>query len=493
MFQRLKRATLLTFLTLPLLLTSCSKDSKDGTATPPSPQESPNAPSETRDTRTLKVQALNGTALAGAKVLIGWAQNNPFSGNFLSTDSTGTVVVPEAWADALPVTIEAPGYTRATFLSQLPAGQTLILRAQEGSGTFELNGVTQGFNVVNKDGQVDVGVVIPALRKQDLFTFSVDMVLSSLTDTLKVVGQEFDIPANITIPKQKETYIVPITLEKPNYRIQFRSSGVKSVFTARAQFPLKKVVDGLRNDQSFVDLLNEIRIQGGSLKDVEIKNARTSQNLPVNELNFSQKKSFQTPTFDSSQVLTALALSSAQGRLYPTDVKTFGARQTATLTTDVGAPLLLAVLKNKTEFQSGSGSDRLSAVFMPMQGQVEPQFLALMRDPQLLSAGVIRADVPSANAEIVSNGSYLSLSKVEKIPAGSFEVERLTRLWEVYDPEWTADTKLPTWPGETPVSGAKRWSVLRLGQSASNGSKNVDLGPLVFEHSTHGTHSSVDF
>lgn len=172
------------------------------------------------------------------------------------------------------------------------------------------------------------------------------------------------------------------------------------------------------------------------------------------------------------------------------------------LTTAKGTPpLLLTVLKNKSETQ-GPGSDRLSASLVPLVDGVAPQHLAMMKNPQVLSVTHVKAEVVNTINGVVPVGSYAVLSLVEQKTTESSDYESLTKLWEIYDQNWTADYELPVWPKDNLPSGKKRWEVSRAASNNVNSAwslattgavKILDLGPRMFESVTHATHSSVDF
>ncbi|MNY51705.1 hypothetical protein D3C86_1873200 [compost metagenome] len=73
---------------------------------------------------------------------------------------------------------------------------------------------------------------------------------------------------------------------------------------------------------------------------------------------------------------------------------------------------------------------------------------------------------------------------------GSAKVKLMTPLWDVYAGSWVETMKLPQWPGETPVTGKKRWEVNFVGSQTASQSA---VGPAMIEAATHVTHSSVTF
>jgi hypothetical protein len=98
--------------------------------------------------------------------------------------------------------------------------------------------------------------VIPVLSRTDVFNFDINTVISNEVDTITLLGQSVDIPANVSLPEQRETYIFPITLKKPEYRLNFSSIGAKKVMALRGQFQLKPVVDELRSTKDFIGIIN---------------------------------------------------------------------------------------------------------------------------------------------------------------------------------------------------------------------------------------------
>lgn len=480
-----------------IILTGCSKDDK----TDKGGKDGKNGDSPTAREfqapyfQQIKVVSTDGKAVPKAQILIGDAANQPFADNFVTTDDDGFIAIPAGWTNPATVTISAPGFVRVSYLKQLPMGQQFTIRALEGPRNLELKGTPSGIPTVDYDDVVDFGLVIPSLTRQDLFNFDIGMVLSHQVDNISILGQTVAVPSNVTLPKQKESYFFSFTLNKPDYRLYFNSTGKKSVFTGKGQFPLRDVVSDLRGGKEFYELINYFKITGGSLKPVEITGPSNSANLPANELVFNQSRSFQTPSFAADQILISLALSEYQGSFFPTDVKRFEANQKVNLTTAAGAtPFLVAVLKNQSEFKEGPGKDRLSAALMSFEVGVKPSLLQLMKDPKVSSITGFTADAVAPLAGVTPVGSYAVLSQVSSVANGDAEpMEVLNRQWEVYDPEWSTNIQLPAWPNEKPLAGTKRWEISRIGSASLESGKKLDLGPSMFEHSTHATHSSADF
>src|SRR5262249_21152665 len=157
-----------------------------------------------------------------------------------------------------------------TYLKQTATGQTYTLRQLEGGNLFQLNGKTTGHNVVNGDGIIDFGLVIPAISKAGFANLDISDFISTDTDTISIAGKSIALPSNITLPKQEESYFITITLDKPNYRLNFKSDGVKGIFAARGRFPLDDMVSAYQSGKQLFELANIFTMSGGIIKEVTL-------------------------------------------------------------------------------------------------------------------------------------------------------------------------------------------------------------------------------
>jgi hypothetical protein len=434
----------------------------------------------------------DGQALAGAKILIGQKLGNPFQGNFLTTNAQGKVAAPEAWTDTQPVTVHAPGYVRLTHFGRRSAMLGFQLRKATKEPSLELNGVTNGHEVKNSDGQADFGLVISALTRNDVLAFDLNKVISNKMDIIKVMGQELPVPSNVTLPKQRENYILPITIDKPGYRLYFGEKGTQRVFAAKARFPFKKVVNELRANKKFYELINEFDLLGGIVRDVSISATKTRLDLDVAELSFTETRSIKAPDVSNNEVLISLATADMNGWLVPTDVKRLTSNETRKMSVLTGqTPYSVSVLKRADEFEGSEGTDRLSAVILPFKNGVNPQFLDLIRNPRVASNGEVQIQKPKPVLNVNELATYAIYSDVREIPAGGdVKIPFLVRLWEVYAPEWVDTLSMPVWPEGTPEPAKKRWEVTYIGSQTRN---SAELGQPTIDAATHVTHSSVDF
>ncbi len=488
-------AILAAILASALFLTSCSKDDKDDKKKEGLTAEGSfltQALTEAQK-KTLTVVDPNGLPIAGADVLIGTELDQPFASNFLQTNAAGIFQAPEAWVSNQIITISAKGYVRASFMGQIPAGQTFQLRAVPAATQPELQGKGTGFALKDGDKIMDFALMMPAVRKSEMLTFNLDMFISPKTDRVTVYGKAIDLPSNTSIPKQKENYgIFPVTMDKALYRLYFEQPGAQKVVTIHGQFPFKTVVDELQGGKTFVDVLNYFTFKGGSLKDVQITLPTQTLDLPIGELVFNQPRALKTPAYAADEFILAAAMSPWQDQYFPTDFKNVPSNSTFNLNTAAGdAPYLLVALKKKSEQMMISG--KLSAAFVPFDAGVAPTLLPLIASPTVTAYNEFSLVLPVLPQGFAEVGSYMTYSTVEKTGTGAEAKEKVTRLWEVYSDSWMTHVTLPKWPGEVVPTMTKRWDVLLMANQTAQANNPVAISPRVFETVTHATHSATDF
>jgi hypothetical protein len=466
------------------LLTSCSKDDSgaDGAGK--------KQDSTVGSMATLSVIGMDAKPIANAKVLIGTAVDAPFVGNYFTTDAQGLFTAPAAWKSAQMVTIAADNFVTTTYMQQTPQGQTFQLHSSEAASKYELKGEGTGFHPKDGDDTIDFAVMAPLMSRQTLLSFDLGMLISPQMDTISLYGQDMQIPSNVSLPKQKESYsFLPVTLNKPVFRMYFSSLGTFPVMTIRGQFPFKKVVKELQANNQFVDLINDFKLLGGSIHDVAIAAETQNQNLPVDELVFNQSHGFHAPTFDSSNVLLAVAVSPYQGQYVLTDVKNVASNASINMTVASGeTPELLTILQNKVDDQ------QMTSALAPFVAGTMPEMLPMMASPQVVNDHDIKIAAVTAPSTIKPAATYAVLSTVQGEVVNG--VESVSHAWEVYSPSWETEIQLPQMPNAKFNDGQKRWEVSLMGASGAtnpNDTKTVDLGPRMLETATHATHSATTF
>jgi hypothetical protein len=431
----------------------------------------------------------NGQPISGAQVLIGMSQGQPLANNFLTTGKDGHFAAPAGWTTPQTVTVTSPGFVRVSYLAQKPTGQDFIIRHQIGKAQYNLTGTTPGIKPVSGSGICDFSVVIPALRREDLLHFDINKFISPKLDTISILGQDVSIPSNVTLPKQDQSYIFPITIEKPKFTISFDTLGVHKVYAMHGQFPFNDVVDKIRGGSSFYEVINEFNMINGGLVDATIAGPTQSLNIPITSITFDQPVKVQAPSIADDEAILAAAVTEQNGYYIPTDVKQLTSQGQAQLKTmkGAGASKWVSVRKKKDPKAEQTG---ITAAIADLTAGATPDLLPLLANPTVVSAQEIKVETQSAPSHLEAAATYATLSGLQTTGSGDTAVTTETLAWEVFAPGWVTEIKLPQWPGEAAATGSQRWAVALLGAPVHT---PVDLGPALLQAVTHVTRSTQDF
>ena len=429
-----------------------------------------------------------GQPIVGATVLIGTKAGVPFTGNVLTTDANGTISIPAAWVNPQPVTVQAKGFVRTTWLAQSPAPLALQVRNLAATGKLELKGKATGFGPLPEDDWADVGLIFPALKKNQLATLQVSDLVSPEVDTVTVFGQSIDIPSNVSIPKQTERYIFSITLDKPVFRTYVNEPKTWKMVATHARFPFELVVDKLRNGSTFYDVLNDFEFLSASVKDIALANPSTSQDLPITDLVFAPVVDVAAPKFSSQYAMLAVSVVDSNGYLFPTDVKVLGSSETRTLVAPKASTgYVLGALRDANAPLSGADSDAFSAMIAPSNQTTRFEFLDLPAAPKL-KGNILKLSPPSASVSTISAAAtYATLSLVDSHVAGKTTIDTKSPMWDVYGNAWSPSIELPELSAMP--KGTYRWEVMFGGAPAGTA---VTLGPNLIDNLTHVTKSALD-
>jgi hypothetical protein len=456
----------------------------------------------------LTITGTDGAPVAGASVLVGSALHQPFQNNFAKTDSAGQLTIPAAWTSALPVTVDAPGYVRATFYGIEPASVTLELHRAALSTPVVLKGQMTGFGALPRDGFLDIGVVFPALTRGEASVAEVSNLISKDTDAMSVFGQTFQVPSNMTFPTQTETYIFPIKFDKPDFRFSAPESRTWKIAATHVRFPAKKVIDQLRAGNSFFDLINELEFRETSVNDVNLA-ADTSAVFAVNTLKLEPAYGVTAPDYLPPYSMLSVALSESDGLYLVSDVKRVDAKGQAQLAAPHGASKGLIVSLLRRPPSTGPGNDELSSITQDAGiNNAVSNFLPVPRSPQVGTSTLV-LDPPSVSSAngLIPVATYAVLYRVETSKLGNDQVENKKPQWELYSGAWDGSLALPQFPNTLPsfdrsernVAAAntvsQRWSVLFGGRKATSALPHASgvVGPKSLNGIDHATRSAVDF
>ncbi|MEK7354931.1 MAG: carboxypeptidase-like regulatory domain-containing protein [Bdellovibrionota bacterium] len=443
--------------------------------------------------QSLIITDATGAPIAGARVMIGMKENVPFVGNVLTTDAQGMIALPAEWTDAQPVTIDAQGYVRATYFATMPQTANLVANRAIAPQRLELKGTAKSFSNVSKDKMMDVALLFPALPRSAVNTLSVGALISPEIDTISVMGQKMEIPSNVAIPKQTEDYILPITIEKDEYRMYLPTPGNWKIAAVHARFPFKKTVDAMRGGKSFFDIINTFEFIEGSINDMAINKTTQSSDISVNSSSFSKAIPFAAPRYDAGFNMLALALSESGGLFYVTDVKNLAPQAKEMLSAPkmtAGQGLIVAALRRQDAPTEGAGVEELSAVTLAANQSVAFDFLPVVKAPAVAGT-TLNFDVPRSVATVDAVMTYAILNKIEKVGAGQMKLEQKTARWELFAPAWAPRMDLPELPALPAKAGDKfRWEVTFGGQFT--GQPTMSAGPATLGRLSHITRSALD-
>lgn len=223
-------------------------------------------------TLTVRVVAAGSTTpLAGAMVLVGRAEGDPFPGNLLSTDASGQAIFAHPSLDR-PVTVTAGAAGRAyATLFDLPVSDAVLsLPVVEPLPTARLGDQFLGIEVANGfacfgDGNLDFGIVAAAVPVEDALGGGAGLTLSAAAEPLSTPQGPVPVPGNLYFPRQCELLQY---FEKPSYHLRV-STGRRTLFGLSVRAPLSTFLNAattvdLVQALSFreLDLLRNLDVQG---------------------------------------------------------------------------------------------------------------------------------------------------------------------------------------------------------------------------------------
>lgn len=429
----------------------------------------------------LVLSALN-QPVPHAQILVGTELNQPFAQNLLETDEFGIAIVPAEWQSATAITIQAEGFVRQTLLNQLPGDLIIKLKFKPLTSKPLLKGQVTQLPVVNGDKQTDFSLVLPTVARKDLLSFSLDSVISAENDKITLVGQEVEIPSNVSLPTQKESYILPLTLSKPEYRLYAQQLGPQTFYALSGQFPFKPVVKEFMDGKKFYEVINQFNFTTGSMRDLNIVTGLNSLNIPSQDLKFSQKLTVKGSAAAEDEVVLSLAVNELNGQFVPTDVKQFNPSQEGQLKTlNQASAYVVQLLKKKADFAAKNAAfDRSTISILAYQPQAQAQFIPLLNQPtiSLTARQQIRIDwpLPTALNKINALAQSLMITSADGAPE-----------WEVLGLGWEPVLTLPVFPNANSADGTQNLMLknIQLNLIGSLTHQSATLGDDLVKAATH--------
>ncbi len=451
-----------------------------------------------------------GHAISSATVLFGRSAGAPFSANVLKTDTNGIANWPPAWKQALPVTVDAPGFVRATFLDRLPGPHTFVLRPARSVAPISLVGKTTGFGRLVSNGVLDVSLVFPAVPRASFGALELTALIGNGVDKVSVYGQELELPVNLSVPAQTETYFgfIPVSLDKLKYQVSVPTKGTYRLAAVRAQFDFKKTVDDLRAGSSFFDIINRFQFRSYASRDLNLGLPLQVADLPTDEVKLQPKLSVKAAGLPSGYALLATFAMENQGLCVVTDVKRLLESEQRNLMipdlarANLGSGILLQSIKkyqpSRTDF-SGPDFEEMSSVISKVTSagslaQPAVGFYPVLKAIATTGRSLILAP-PGPNPGLINEKTSVTLSAVSLVSSGTLWLVDKTPIWDFYGAGQVAVLDIPSLGGDPWSSkGRYRWELLYTGQQAGTGvASATSLGPMDGAAATHFVKTATDF
>lgn len=475
---------------LSIVITSCQ----------PKHRPDDNVPNEKLrwQTRSEKIIILdeNSTPLPSAQVLIGTV-NSPDL--WLQANQQGEILLPESWDQPETITIRAPEHTLISLINQSPSMQTIKLKKLMNPPQFKLQGNITGITTKDKDGYIDFALTMESFRKKDIFQFDINRIISPKNETITVAGYEIPTPENLFLPKQKESYIIPITLQKPNFILNFPDYGEKKITTLRGKFPFKKVLSDLQDKKPYYELVNYFEMISSSDTTTTFESNNQKISLPANTNLFNQTKTIIAPQIKADQVMLGLSCLNENSIFSPTDIKYFKSKEQLPLkATSSEYQYFVGILKNKSEFNlNNNNTERMSLVILPWNTHSSYQFLPLIENPKILAKNEFEIFPPTSNLNQLETGYSAIISELTPINLDDGKiVDVKIPQWEIHSAQWDRKITLP----DQILSANKKYrlEVSFLSQNSDNTRKleyySVDWNhEFQLEQATHITKSAINF
>jgi hypothetical protein len=270
---------------------------------------------------------LDGTyePVAGAFVMAGTSPGAPFVGNYGFTDGTGAITFADPDLQGpIDVTAGAAGCRYFTLIRVDANDLVLALRPIAASGTqYQVGDYVSGIDVDNGtmhygDGNVDMAFVMPTLRMTNLMAFDMSSLMGP-PELMYILGQPFEVPSNIFIPQQWETFVEII---KDHYYL-YLAPGDYTLAALSGRVPLDVLLSG----GDLTSLLAAMSWREIDIRDVAVTGDTNDADLTVDPdlVNTVTMNLANVPPGSTTLCFSAgdLENQAGLGRLVPLGIKAF--------------------------------------------------------------------------------------------------------------------------------------------------------------------------
>ncbi len=470
----MKKIKWILVLTAVIAMGACSKND-------PSSDKFINSPEELLERNEAAVLDTDGMPIFEATVHIG--------NQVVTTNSSGVFRIPSNWKSPQPVTIEKAGYVKTTYLEQMPQGQVYTIKTRTPAERIEVKGSISGFGNLPRDGYIDFGLAVATLEPKSALNFNISQIISDESDTVSVLGQKLDIPTNVFVPKQRESYgFISVTIEKAFYRLFYDFPGTYTAQATLGRFEFKKVADKLKGGQSFFEVVNDFELNSVGTASFVISKPNEALNIQANTTKLIPAVDFITP-MPKSGLLFGLTMIEKGTMLQPSDIKVReNKKQMLLLPENIKTSKILLVNADKiTNKDSSELSESITTTLVDSTNLPSAVLLDRVQAPKLAN-NALQLDVPKATPNVRAFATYVALSNVSKHRQNNVLVQSSDTEWEIYSAGWIDSIDLPE---ITNVHPSQRWQVGFYGIDSHKQTEFTDAQSL--NEATHAVHNAVHF
>lgn len=376
-------------------------------------------------------------------------------------------------------------------------------------GFYEVSGTTTNYVIKNSDGFVDFSLVIPAMTSEELINFDMAKIMSPVSDQVSVLSKTFEVPSNLSLPQQTESYFLSFTLEKLTYRAYLSQPGKYNMYALTGKFPIKDAVNGFQDGKSIFEMVNLFNFSSGGTKAIDVKGPMKNVDLAVDAIKFDKQLSIKAPNYAKDKAMLAISLFKQKDEFYPADLKQVLPTKTAKLVVKSNSsPYILSLLMNNSQqsytqyfdgnfvrslreaARAGVDLGQLSYALLPVSGDVtSPDFLPLVSAPQFNKAQAkLTVAVPNASSVALAYATVITLSEVQAGGSESFPMDVKRVLWSTTAMGWQKELKLSTDVMNLIKKKKYVWDVLFLATPKAENDNAVNWDKV-----THVTRNSVQF
>ncbi|MCC6138024.1 MAG: hypothetical protein IT287_05290 [Bdellovibrionaceae bacterium] len=383
------------------------------------------------------------------------------------------------------------------------------------SGFTEVAGTTDSYKIKDKDGFVDFSLVMPAMTMEELMNFDLARIFSPEVDELNILSKTLQVPSNLSLPKQVESYFLSFTLDKPEYRAYVRDVGQYNLYALHGSFPIKKVVDGFQGGQSLFEMVNLFAFKGGGAQVVDVKGPTKDVKIGINTWALDTTNTVSVPTIPKNTEVLSFSLFKVNDELYPADIKRVLSGKSEKLTNRNGLEsYVLSVLLNSTQtilvdqlraskgniVEAIFGSNRARAAFDMTQisysiqkvngaNPVMASFLPQVPTPQFNAmTSTLSFTAPQTIAGVSPYSMLVVLSEVTAAGSESLPIDVKNTVWVGQSASWQSGMAIPSSATAMMVPGKKyAFEVLFLGTATAASDTTIDWAKV-----THVTRSTLN-